>query len=161
MPTPLATPDATDGTTVGPEVPDMDVLTPRDPAWFAKRHTIDIRTRHEVTGVDPAGLEPETADTPFGERTSAGKLFGASGGVMEAAVRSVHYLLTSKELKELKIQPLRGMQGCKELKVNIDGLEVGAAVVSGLGNARRILDQVREGRCRLPLSNENDGATRA
>jgi iron-only hydrogenase group A len=97
-------------------------------------------------GVDPRDLEPEAADTPFGERSSAGKLFGASGGVMEAAVRSVHYLITGKELADLRIQPLRGMQGCKELKVTIDGLEVGAAVVSGLGNARRVLDQIREGR---------------
>ena len=65
---------------------------------------------------------------------------------MEAAIRSVHYLITGKEFADLRIQPLRGMQGCKELKVTIDGLEVGAAVVSGLENARRILDQIREGR---------------
>jgi iron-only hydrogenase group A len=97
-------------------------------------------------GVDPRDVEPEAADTPFGERSSAGKLFGASGGVMEAAIRSVHYLITGRELGDLKIQPLRGMQGCKELKVTINGLEVGAAVASGLGNARKILDQIRQGR---------------
>ncbi|HWT83809.1 MAG TPA: [Fe-Fe] hydrogenase large subunit C-terminal domain-containing protein, partial [Candidatus Methylomirabilis sp.] len=100
-------------------------------------------------GVDLQDLEAEPADTPFGERSTAGKLFGASGGVMEAAIRSVHYLVTGRELGELKIQSVRGMQGCKELKVKIDGLEVGAAVVSGLGNARRILDQIRAGRTDL------------
>ena len=124
-------PEMTRGTT-----PDVDyVLTTRELGKLLR-----------LFGVDPRELEPEGADTPFGERSSAGKLFGASGGVMEAAIRSVHYLLTGKELGDLKIQPLRGMQGCKELKVTVNGLEVGAAVVSGLGNARRILDQIRQGR---------------
>ena len=118
------------------KTPDVDyVLTTRELGKLLR-----------LFGVDPRDLEPETADTPFGERSSAGKLFGASGGVTEAALRSVHYLLTGKELGDLKIQPLRGMQGCKELKVVIDGVGVGAAVVSGLGNARRILDQIRDGR---------------
>jgi NADH-quinone oxidoreductase subunit G/NADP-reducing hydrogenase subunit HndD len=116
--------------------PDVDyVLTTRELGKLLRLFGVDLRD-----------LEPEAADTPFGERSSAGKLFGASGGVMEAAIRSVHYLITGKELGDLKIQPLRGVQGCKELKVTIDGLEVGAAVVSGLGNARRILDQIRGGR---------------
>lgn len=97
-------------------------------------------------GVDLNALEPETADTPFGERSSAGKIFGASGGVMEAAVRSAHYLLTNQELADLKIAPLRGFAGSKELRVKIGGLELGAAVVSGLGNARKLLDEIRAGR---------------
>ncbi|OPZ30789.1 MAG: NADP-reducing hydrogenase subunit HndC [Lentisphaerae bacterium ADurb.BinA184] len=97
-------------------------------------------------GVDLKAMEPESADTPFGERTTAGKLFGASGGVMEAAIRSAHFLITGRELADLKLQPLRGMQGAKELRVNIDGLELGAAVVSSLGQARKLLDQIRAGR---------------
>jgi NADH-quinone oxidoreductase subunit G/NADP-reducing hydrogenase subunit HndD len=97
-------------------------------------------------GVDLAQMEPQGADTPFGERSSAGKIFGASGGVMEAAVRSAHFLLTGQEMGDLKIQALRGMKGCKELHAKIGDLEVGAAVVSGLSNARKILDEVRAGR---------------
>lgn len=117
-------------------VPDVDyVLTTRELGQILRMFGIDLKA-----------LEPETADTPFGERSSAGKIFGASGGVMEAAVRSAHFLLTGKELGELKIQPLRGFAGSKELRVNINGLDVGAAVVSGLGNARKLLDQIREGR---------------
>jgi len=117
-------------------VPDVDyVLTTRELGQILRMFGIDLKA-----------MEPETADTPFGERSSAGKIFGASGGVMEAAVRSAHYLITGKELGELKIQPLRGFAGSKELRVNIDGLELGAAVVSGLGNARKLLDQLREGR---------------
>ena len=67
-------------------------------------------------------------------------------GVMEAAIRSAHFLITGRELADLKLQPLRGMQGAKELRVNIDGLELGAAVVSSLGQARKLLDQIRAGR---------------
>jgi iron only hydrogenase large subunit-like protein len=94
-------------------------------------------------------MEPDTADTPFGERTSAGKLFGASGGVMEAALRSAHFLLTGRELGDLKIEAVRGLNGVKEARVSIDGTELGVAVVSGLGNACKLLDQIRAGRSDL------------
>jgi NADH-quinone oxidoreductase subunit G/NADP-reducing hydrogenase subunit HndD len=117
-------------------VADVDyVLTTRELGQILRRFGINLET-----------IEPETADTPFGERSSAGKIFGASGGVMEAAVRSAHYLITGKELGALKIQPLRGMAGSKELRVKIGELDVGAAVVSGLGNARKLLDEIRAGR---------------
>ena len=117
-------------------VPDVDyVLTTRELGELLR-----------MFGMDLEALAPESADTPFGERTSAGKIFGASGGVMEAAVRTAHYLLTGKEMSDLKVQALRGLKGCKELHAKIGDLEVGAAVVSGLGNARKLLDQLREGR---------------
>jgi NADH-quinone oxidoreductase subunit G/NADP-reducing hydrogenase subunit HndD len=117
-------------------VPDVDyVLTTRELAELFR-----------IKGVDPGTLAPEGADTPFGERSSAGKLFGASGGVMEAAVRSVHFLLTGEEMKDYKIQDLRGMKGCKELRVKVGEVEVGAAVVSSLGQARKLMDELRAGR---------------
>lgn len=99
-----------------------------------------------MCGLNLADMPTDTADTPFGQRTTAGKLFGASGGVMEAAIRSAHYLLTGRELANLVVEPVRGMDGVKEARVNIDGTEVGVAVVSGLGNASRLLDQIRAGR---------------
>ncbi len=117
-------------------IPDVDyVLTTRE-----------LGQMLHMFGIDLTAMEPESADTPFGERSSAGKIFGASGGVMEAAIRTAHYFLTGEELARLEIQPLRGMKGSKEIHTRIAGLEVGAAVVSGLGNARKLLDQVREGR---------------
>ena len=120
-------------------IPDVDyVLTTRE-----------LGQLFRMFGIDLMSIEPETADTPFGMRTSAGKIFGASGGVMEAAVRSAHYLLTGKEMGNLTVAPLRGMKGAKELKVKVNGLEVHAAVVSGLGNARKLLDQVRAGKKKL------------
>jgi iron-only hydrogenase group A len=117
-------------------IPDVDyVLTTRELGQLIRMFGIDMET-----------IEPESADTPFGERTTAGKIFGASGGVMEAAVRTAHFLLTGKELADLKLQPYRGFKGVKEFKVKVGDLEVGTAVVSGLGNARKLLDEIRAGR---------------
>lgn len=97
-------------------------------------------------GVNLAAVEPEAADTPFGERTTAGKIFGASGGVMEAAVRSAHFLLTGAELDDLQIEPLRGDKQRKELAVAVGGLELKVAVVSGLAAARSLLEEIKAGR---------------
>jgi len=108
--------------------------------------TRELAELFRIAGVNPAAIEPEPPDTPFGERSSAGKLFGASGGVMEAAVRSAFCLLTGEEMKEYKIQDLRGMKGSKELRVKVGDLEVGAAVVSSLGQARKLMDEIKEGR---------------
>lgn len=117
-------------------IPDVDaVLTTRELA-----RVIQMR------GLDLAGMEPESADTPFGERTTAGKIFGASGGVMEAAVRTAYQMLTGEELAELEVKAVRGMEGIKEARLNVGGLEVGVAVASGLGNARKLIEAVRAGR---------------
>jgi iron only hydrogenase large subunit-like protein len=100
-------------------------------------------------GIDVKNLAPDPADTPFGERSTAGKLFGASGGVMEAAIRTAHFLLTGKELQRLEVQEVRGLKGVKEAAVDIGGQEVRVAVVSGLANARDLLEQVRAGKKNL------------
>ena len=97
-------------------------------------------------GVDLASMKPDAADTPFGMRSSAGKIFGASGGVMEAALRTAYWMIAGEELKDLKVEPVRGMTGHKEARLNINGLEVGVAVANGLGNARRVLEELRAGR---------------
>jgi iron-only hydrogenase group A len=97
-------------------------------------------------GVDLKAMPAEAPDTPFGQRSTAGKLFGATGGVMEAALRSAHFLLTGKELADPIITAVRGLKGVKEAQIPIDGLTVGAAVVSGLGNARQLLEQIKAGR---------------
>ena len=117
-------------------IPDVDyVLTTRELGQLL-----------HMFGIDLLAMTPQAADMPFGERTTAGKIFGASGGVMEAAVRTAHYLLTGQEMAKPDIQPLRGMKGAKELRAKIGDLEVGAAVVSSLLNARKLLDEIRAGR---------------
>jgi len=117
-------------------VPDIDaVLTTRELARLLGRQ-----------GIDLLALAPEPPDTPFGTRSSAGKLFGASGGVAEAAVRTAHSLLTGRDMRQPRISALRGLDRRKEARVEIGDLEVGVAVVSGLGSARELLDEVRAGR---------------
>ncbi|MGC4113199.1 MAG: NADH-dependent [FeFe] hydrogenase, group A6 [Myxococcales bacterium] len=118
------------------DMADVDlVLTTRELARIIKMKGIDLNV-----------LEPEGADTPFGERSTAGKLFGATGGVMEAALRSAHFLITGKELENLKVQPVRGLTGVKEADIPVGDTTVKVAVVSGLANARKILDEVRAGK---------------
>jgi iron-only hydrogenase group A len=120
-------------------IPDIDaVLTTREAAQLIKQYGLRLEA-----------LDPEAPDTPFGTRSTAGKLFGAAGGVMEAAVRTAHYFITGKEMASLRIQPLRGLAGVKEANVTIDGLEIRTAAVSGLGNARAILEDLQAGRRKL------------
>lgn len=117
-------------------VPDVDaVLTTRGLARMIV-----------MQGLDLGAMTPESADTPFGERSTAGKMFGVTGGVMEAAVRSAHYLLTGKELGKVDLKELRGLAGVKQARVKLGTLELGVAVVSGLGNARQLLEEIKAGR---------------
>ena len=97
-------------------------------------------------GIDMDKISPELADSPLGTRSSAGKIFGVSGGVMEAAIRSAHYFITGKELIKFQVNAVRGLAGRKEAKVVINGLEIGVAVVSGLKNAEILMEEVRNGR---------------
>ena len=96
-------------------------------------------------GMDLRNLNPEHADSPFGVRTTAGKIFGASGGVMEAAIRSAFFLLTGKELGNLNVEAVRGLDGIKEAHVEIAGLNIGVAVANGLGNAKKLLEKIKSG----------------
>ncbi|HPB49688.1 MAG TPA: NADH-dependent [FeFe] hydrogenase, group A6 [Myxococcota bacterium] len=119
--------------------PDVDaVITTRELARIIK-----------MRGLHLESMEPEGADTTFGERSSAGKLFGATGGVMEAAIRTAHYLGTGGELEDLKVKAVRGLDGVKEAKVKIGDLEVGVAVAHTLGNARKLVEEIRNGRSDL------------
>ena len=116
-------------------LPDVDaVLTTRELARL-------IRLR----GIDMDSLEPDNQDTPFGERSTAGKIFGATGGVMEAAARTAHFMLTGKELPDLTLKAVRGLDGVKEARLNIDGTEIGVAVANGLANARQLVEDVKAG----------------
>lgn len=115
---------------------DVDaVLTTRELARLIRLHHLEIQA-----------FAPELADSPMGVRSSAGKIFGASGGVMEAALRTAHFFLTGKELTAYRIPQLRGTEGIKTAYLNIDGISLGVAVVSGLANARKILDEIKSGR---------------
>lgn len=116
-------------------VPDIDaVLTTRELGQLIR-----------IFGIDVKSLKSEEADTPFGTRSSAGKIFGATGGVMEAAVRSAHFLITGKEMENPIIKGLRGLEPIKRATVKIGDLNVGVAVAHGLSNARTLMEEVKNG----------------
>jgi NADP-reducing hydrogenase subunit HndD len=115
---------------------DVDaVLTTREVAELIRRR-----------GLRFCDMGPEPADMPFGQRSGAGKIFGASGGVMEAAIRSAYFMVTGKEMTDWKVEAVRGLEGIKEARVQVGDLELGVAVVSGLGNARKLMEQIAAGR---------------
>lgn len=100
----------------------------------------------KMAGIDLAKIPAGESDQPFGERSTAGKLFGGSGGVMEAAVRTAHFMLTGKELELEALTPVRNGSGFSEAQLEIGDLKLGIAVVSGLKNARDLMEQIRNGR---------------
>jgi len=109
-----------------------------------------VLTTRELTqmikqvGIDFKSLPDEEANPILGEYTGAATIFGATGGVMEAALRTGYELATGKTLKDVDFVAARGMEGIKEAEVDMDGLKVKVAVAHGLGNARQILDKVRQ-----------------
>lgn len=121
---------------MGDGAPDVDaVITTRELAEMVR-----------MFGIDITSLEGESADSPFGDRSSAGKLFGASGGVMEAAARTAYHMITGENPSELRIDAVRGMEEVKEAVLNIAGKEIRLAVVSGLGNAGMLLRDILSGK---------------
>jgi NADH-quinone oxidoreductase subunit G len=114
---------------------DVDyVLTTRELARMLKE-----------TGIDFTGLPDQTPDRMLSLYTGAATIFGATGGVMEAALRTAYKLVTGTELTDLNIQPVRGLKGLKEAAVDINGKKVKVAVSNGIANARVLLDQARAG----------------
>lgn len=104
--------------------------------------TREIGRMMREAGIDLKEMPDEPADDPMGEYTGAGTIFGATGGVMEAALRSAYFLITGRELDNLEITPVRGLKGIKEAEIDIDGIKVKVAVAHSLGQARRLLDKV-------------------
>ena len=116
---------------------DVDaVLTTRELAKLIKR-----------AGIRFTKLPDEQFDNDIvGEYTGAGVIFGATGGVMEAALRTAAFVLDGKELEHVELQDVRGMQGIKEATYHFGGMDVKVAVASGMKNAKVLLDQIREGK---------------
>lgn len=116
-------------------VPDVDIaITTRELARLIKR-----------AGLDFVNLPNEGFDDPLGESTGAAVIFGATGGVMEAALRTAVETLTGEELASLDFTEVRGTQGIKEASYSVAGLDVKVAVASGLNNAKALLEKVKSG----------------
>ncbi len=115
--------------------PDVDyVLTTRELARMIKQ-----------AGLNFNELPEEEYDAPLGISTGAGVIFGATGGVMEAALRTVYEVVVEEELPSLDFEFARGLEGVKEAEVDLKGTKVKVAIAHGLSNARRLLDQIKDG----------------
>ena len=107
--------------------------------------TRELASMIKEAGIDLTNLEESEFDNPMGESTGGGTIFGASGGVIEATIRTAYDILTGESLEKVEYQELRGLKGVKKATVNINGREVHIGVVNGLGNTRKILEKIRSG----------------
>ena len=112
------------------------VLTTREFGWLAKH-----------VGIDLAHIRPEEPDSPIGMSTGAAALFGATGGVTEAALRTAYWMIFDKELPEdgLVFEQTRGLEGVREAWLDLEGTKLHIAIASGLANANKVLDRLRSG----------------
>lgn len=99
-----------------------------------------------LMGIDFGGLEPEPSDTAFGMRSSAGNLFGVSGGHLEGLIRTIQHMVTGLDTNSLKITELRGLKSKKEARVKLGKQIIRAVAVNGLANAMAMTDDVISGR---------------
>ena len=98
-----------------------------------------------LLGVEFKNLPESDFDRPLGESTGAGVIFGATGGVIEAATRTAYEFYTHKPLEKVEFNELRGLSGVREATVDFDGTPIHIGIAHGLGNARKLLDKVRSG----------------
>jgi NADP-reducing hydrogenase subunit HndD len=116
--------------------PDVDFsISTRELAHLIKEFNINFND-----------LEDQDFDRPMGESTGAAVIFGATGGVIEAAVRTAYELHTGKKLEKVDFTELRGMQGIRSATIDFNGLPVNIGIAHGLGNARKLLEDVRDGK---------------
>jgi len=108
------------------------VLTTRETIWLIK-----------AFGLDFANLPDDDFDKPLGHSTGAGDIFGTTGGVMEAALRTAYEKITGKVLQDINFTQVRGVEGLREATVELDGKLINIAVANGLNNAKTILEKVK------------------
>lgn len=114
---------------------DVDaVITTRELARMIKQANIEF-----------TGLEDSKFDDPMGEATGAAAIFGTTGGVMEAALRTAYETVTGKELAKVNFEDVRGKKGIKKATVDLDGTELKVVVAHGLSNAKKVLEEIKNG----------------
>lgn len=116
--------------------PDVDFsVSTRELAHLIKQANMDL-----------VSLPDEDFDQPLGESSGAGVIFAATGGVIEAATRTAYELHTGKSLEKVDFEQLRGMEGIRSASVDFDGQEIKIGIAHGLGNARKLLEEIQEGK---------------
>lgn len=118
---------------------DVDVvITTRELAWLMKER-----------GIDFDSLPEEGFDQPLGEYSGAGNLFGITGGVMEAAIRTGYELLTGKPIEKLEVEAVRGTKGYRRAQIQVGNLNLRVGVVTGLSDIIELLEQISQRTCDL------------
>jgi len=116
--------------------PDVDFsISTRELAHLIKEANLDLKT-----------LPKEEFDNPLGESTGAGVIFGATGGVIEAATRTAYELHTGKKIENIDFKQLRGLEGIRKATVDFDGTPINIGIAHGLGNARKLLEDIEAGK---------------
>ncbi|MBN1969240.1 MAG: iron hydrogenase small subunit [Candidatus Delongbacteria bacterium] len=119
--------------------PDVDIaISTRELAHLIKQANINFNS-----------LEEADFDSPLGASTGAAVIFGATGGVIEAATRTAYEIQTGKKLEKVDFEELRGLEGIRIATVDFDGLPINIGIAHGLGNARKLVEQVRDGKSNL------------
>ena len=109
------------------------VLTTRELAYLFKKHNINLKE-----------ISPQKIDNPLGIHSGAGVIYGASGGVVESALRTAYKKITKKELTKIEFEQVRGMEGIKRATIKINGKSVKIAVINGIENAKKILKELKK-----------------
>ncbi len=107
--------------------------------------TRELSKMLKESGIDLRHMPDEEFDNPLGESTGAGVIFGVTGGVLEAALRTVYEKVTGEELVDVNFEAVRGWKDVREATIDLGGKKVNVAVASGLGNARKILENIEKG----------------
>ena len=107
--------------------------------------TVELGNLLKEFNIDFVNLKESDFDDPLGQSTGAGAIFGRTGGVMEAALRTAADFLTGRDLRKIEYQKVRGMETLKEAELELDGHKIKIAVVQTLGEARKIMEQIRNG----------------
>ncbi|MDJ0305554.1 NADH-dependent [FeFe] hydrogenase, group A6 [Dehalobacter sp.] len=125
------------------ERPEMNASGSQDVDIVLTTRELGRMLQHE--GIDFRMLPEAEFDSPLGISTGAAAIFGATGGVMEAALRTVYEVVTGRTLTDLNFTAVRGMAGVKEASVDLAGTEVKAGIAHGLANAKKILEMIKAG----------------
>ena len=108
--------------------------------------TRELARMIKSSGIDFETLPAEEADSPLGRYSGAGTIFGVTGGVMEAALRTAYHLVTKEELEDVNFHDVRGTDGIKEAEIDIKGTKVRVAVAHGVANVQSVLEKIRNAR---------------
>jgi len=131
------------------EVTRPEFMVDGDPDVNISISTRELARLIKHANIDFNSLPDEDFDAPLGESTGASVIFGATGGVIEAAVRTAYEVFTGKPLPKVDFEELRGFEGIRKATIMFNDLPINIGIAHGLGNARKLLESIEKGECDL------------